>query len=303
MEPLNIAILSRGAALYSTQSLYAAARRNRHHVRVIDHLRCQIIIGEEEPCIIYEGELLKGTDILIPRIGASVTDYGAAVILQFENMGVYTSTSSEALLLARDKLKCLQYLSANGISVPKTCVAPHPEAVPELIDILGGPPVIVKMPESTHGAGVFLAESTHTAASLVEVFSKLNQQVLLQEFIEETNGTDIRAFVVGKRVVACMQRQATEGEFRSNLHRGAEAIPVRLTPAEEQIVMHATQIMGLQVAGIDLLRSNKGPLLMEVNASPGLEGIETTTEIDIAGEIINHVEDAYLRFTKVKASH
>ena len=287
---LNIAILSRGAGLYSTQSLFRAARMRGHYVRIIDHKRCNIIIERGLPQIIYEGERLVGMDAVIPRIGASVTDYGAAVIRQFELMGIYTATKSEALIIARDKLKCLQKLSASGISVPMTFIAGSVEDVPDLIDQLSGIPVVIKLLESTHGVGVILAESRGAAISIVEAFSKFNQPVIMQEFIKESGGTDIRAFVVGKKVVAAMKRQAAHGEFRANLHRGASSTNVQLIPKETDIVLRVAALMDLEIAGIDLLRSERGPLVIEVNASPGLEGIETTTGVDIAGAIVDNVE-------------
>jgi ribosomal protein S6--L-glutamate ligase len=287
---LNIALLSRGPSLYSTQSLFRAARMRGHYVRVIDHGQISLVIEQGVPQMVYEGNRLVGMDAVIPRIGASVTDYGAAVIRQFELMDIYTSTRSEALIMARDKLKCLQILSANGIAVPRTMMAGMPEALPRLIDNLGGAPVVVKMLESTHGVGVVLAESKNTAISLVEAFTKLGQPVLIQEFIEEAAGADIRAFVVGKQVVASMLRQAQAGEFRSNLHRGAVASIVALSAVEEKTVLDAARLMDLEIAGVDILRSKRGPLVMEVNASPGLEGIEGTTKVDIAGAIIENVE-------------
>jgi ribosomal protein S6--L-glutamate ligase len=286
---LNIAILSRGAGLYSTQSLFRAARMRGHYVRIIDHKRCNIVIEKGLPQIIYEGERLVGMDAVIPRIGTSVTDYGAAVIRQFELMGIHTATKSEALIIARDKLKCLQKLSASGINVPKTFIAGSVEDTPELIDRLSGIPVVIKLLESTHGVGVILAESRNAAISIVEAFSKFNQPVILQEFIAEAGGADIRAFVVGKKVVAAMRRQAEQGEFRSNLHRGASSTPIDLTSKEIEIVLHAARLMDLEIAGVDLLRSDRGPLVMEVNASPGLEGIETTTGVDVAGAIIENL--------------
>lgn len=293
---LNIALLSRGPGLYSTQSLFRAARNRGHYVRVIDHGQVSLLIEQGIPQVVYEGGRLVGMDAVIPRIGASVTDYGAAVIRQFELMGVYTATRSEALIMARDKLKCLQILSAGHIAVPKTVIAGMPEAVPRLIDQLGGTPIVVKMLESTHGVGVVLAESRNTAISIIEAFTKLGQPVILQEFIEEAAGSDIRAFVVGRRVVAAMLRQAQEGEFRSNLHRGATATQVDLTPEEVKIVVESARLMNLEVAGVDILRSKRGPLVMEVNASPGLEGIETTTKVDIAGAIIENLERGVERF-------
>jgi len=297
---LNIAILSRGAGLYSTQSLFRAARQRGHYVRVIDHQNCHLLIEQGVPQVIYQGSKLAGMDAVIPRIGASVTDYGAAVIRQFELMNVYAATRSEALIMARDKLKCLQHLSANGLNVPRTFIAGNPDAVPALIDKLGGAPVVIKLLESTHGVGVILAESRTTAVSLAEAFYKLNRPVILQEFIREANGSDIRAFVVGKEIVASMLRQAPEGEFRSNLHRGARAMPIDLTSEEEEIVLKAAQLMGLQIAGVDILRSLKGPLVMEVNASPGLEGIETTTRVDIASAIIENVEAGVKRYDGIR---
>ncbi|HFA49469.1 MAG TPA: 30S ribosomal protein S6--L-glutamate ligase [Bacteroidetes bacterium] len=293
---MNIAILSRGAGLYSTQSLYRAARVRGHYVRVIDHKRCNIVIEKGLPQIIYEGERLVGMDAVIPRIGTSVTDYGAAVIRQFELMDVYTATRSEALIIARDKLKCLQKLSASGISVPKTFIAGTTADVPELIDKLSGVPVVIKLLESTHGIGVILAHSRGTAISIVEAFSKFKQPVILQEYIEEAGGADVRALVVGKKVVASMKRQAEPGEFRSNLHRGATSTVETLSKEENEIVLASAKLMGLDVAGVDILRSNKGPLVMEVNASPGLEGIETTTGIDIAGAIIENVSKGIRHF-------
>jgi ribosomal protein S6--L-glutamate ligase len=297
---LNIAILSRGATLYSTQSLFRAARNSGHYVRIIDHQRCSIVIEHGSPQVMYEGDRLVGMDALIPRIGASVTDYGAAVIRQFERMGIYTTTRSEALIMARDKLKCLQILSSEGIDVPRTFICGTPEDVPPLLDRFGGAPVVIKLLESTHGVGVILAETRSTALSVVEAFSQLEQPVLLQEFVREAEGADIRAFVVGRKVVASMLRQAAAGEFRSNLHRGAEAILVELTEAEEKIVLKAARLMGLDIAGVDILRSNRGPLVMEVNASPGLEGIEAITGIDIAGAIIQHLEQGVERFLALK---
>ncbi len=270
-------------------------------MRIIDHQRCSIAIERGAPQVIYEGTRLFGMDALIPRIGASVTDYGAAVIRQFELMGVYTATRSEALIMARDKLKCLQKLSAEGVSVPRTFICGAPENVPDLLKKMGGAPVVIKLLESTQGVGVILAETTSAAISIVEAFSKLGQYVLLQEYIQEAEGADVRAFVVGRQIVASMLRQAAEGEFRSNLHRGAEARPAALSPEEEKIVLKSARLMGLDIAGVDILRSKKGPLVMEVNASPGLEGIETTTGIDIAGAIIANVERGVERFNRRSA--
>ncbi len=293
---LNIALLSRGPGLYSTQSLFRAARKRGHYVRVVDHGQCSLIIEQGQPQVMYEGTKLIGMDALIPRIGASVTDYGAAVIRQFELMGVYTATRSEALKMARDKLKCLQILSANGIAVPRTFIAGMTEAMPRLMDFLQGPPFVVKTLESTHGAGVMLAESRNSAVSMMEAFEKLGKPVIIQEFIEEASGSDIRAFVVGNQVVASMLRKAQAGEFRSNMHLGASASIVELTPTEEKIVLESARLMNLDVAGVDILRSKRGPLVIEVNASPGLEGIETTTKVDISAAIIENLERGVERF-------
>lgn len=297
---LNIAILSRGAGLYSTQSLFRAARIRGNYVRIIDHKHCNLVIEKGRPQIVYEGEKLVGVDAVIPRIGASITDYGAAVIRQFELMGVYTATRSEALIIARDKLKCLQKLSASGIDVPQTFIAGSIEDLPAMIDQFSGVPVVIKLLESTHGVGVILAQSRSTAISIVEAFAKMNQAVILQEYIKEAGGADIRAFVVGKKVVAAMKRQAQEGEFRSNLHRGATSSIEQLTVKETEIVLSAARMMGLDYAGVDILRSARGPLIMEINASPGLEGIETTTGIDIAGAIIESVVNGVNKKLKKK---
>ena len=297
---LNVAILSRGAGLYSTQSLFRAFRSREHYVRVIDHLRCNLVIEQGQPQVLYEGVPLLGMDVVVPRIGASATDYGVAVIRQFEQMGIYTATRSEALVLARDKLKCLQKLAAEGIAVPKTFAAGVIEDVPFILSKMDGMPIVIKLLESTHGVGVILAESTGAAIAMAEAFFKLNQPVLFQEFIAESNGADIRAFVVGKKVVASMKRQAPEGEFRSNLHRGAEPSVEELTEEEEAICVKSARLLGLNIAGVDLLRSNRGSLVMEVNASPGLEGIETTTGIDIAGDIAQHVEAGVAKFLNRK---
>lgn len=297
---LNVAILSRGAGLYSTQSLFRAFRSREHYVRVIDHLRCCLVIEQGTPKLLYEGIPLLGMDVVVPRIGASATDYGVAVIRQIEQMDIYTATRSEALVLARDKLKCLQKLAAEGVAVPKTFAAGVIGDVPFILEKMGGAPVVIKLLESTHGVGVVLAESTGTAVAMAEAFFKLNQPVLFQEFIAESNGADIRAFVVGKKVVAAMKRQAAEGEFRSNLHRGAEPSVEELTEEEEATAVKAARLLNLSIAGVDLLRSNRGSLVMEVNASPGLEGIETTTGVDVAGEIAQYVEASFAKFQSRK---
>jgi len=297
---MKIGILSRGIGLYSTQSLARAGSRRGHHMQIIDHLRCNLILEPNTPQIHYDGQRLQGLEAVIPRIGASVTAYGASVIKQFELMGIYSAVRSNALLLSRDKLRSLQKLSIGGIQIPKTFVVNNLEELPYLMKSFRGAPVVIKLLEGTHGAGVILSETLNTTISIIEAFQKANQQVLIQEFIEEAQGADIRAIVVGGRVVASMKRQAARGEFRSNLHRGASAHAINLTPEEEKIAKKSARLLGLDVAGVDMLQSNRGPLVMEVNASPGLEGIEGATGVDVAGEIINFVSE---KVRKLKAYH
>ncbi len=289
---MNIAILSRGPELYSTQSLYRAGARRGHRMMIIDHTRCNLVIGQGRPQIIYEEAPLRRLDAIIPRIGSSVTLQGASVINQFELMGVFTPAPAQALLQARDKLRCLQQLAARGLDVPRTAFISEGEDLVPLIESVGGLPVVIKLLESTHGIGVLLAETYRSAASTVEAFQRLRERVLVQEFIREAGGADIRALVVAGEVVAAMKRQAREGEFRSNLHRGGSASPEALTEAETEAVTTAVQAMGLDIAGVDLLRSRRGPLIMEVNASPGLEGIETITGVSVADRIIRYLEQS-----------
>lgn len=295
---MKIIILSRGVQLYSTQSLVQAAQKRGHQVEVIDHTKCDLVMERHLPQIYYQGKRLHSIDAVIPRIGASVTLQGAAVIKQFEMMKVFTAARSEALLLSRDKLKCLQNLAEAGLYIPKTVFVNSTENLDLLIKSVNGFPVIIKMVESTHGTGVIIAESPNAAKSILETFIKLKERVLLQEFIAESEGADYRALVVGNKIVGAMKRQAKAGEFRSNLHRGASSKIVYLTKEEEDLALRAVRVMGLHIAGVDLLRSNRGPLVMEVNASPGLEGIETTTQVDIAGEIIDFVHKNYKRERK-----
>lgn len=287
---MKIVILSRGPQLYSTQSLLRAGMRRGHQVRIIDHVNCQFSIQKGQMSVLHNGFPIDPPDAIIPRIGSSVTAKGAAVIAQFEAMGIQTTVDSMALLRARDKLRCLQALAAQGVDVPKTAYLNDTQYLPTIIRQLGGLPIVIKLLESTHGVGVILAENLKSAESTIEVFQQLNERVLLQEYIEESKGADIRVLVVAGRVIAAMKRQAQPGEFRSNLHRGASAEAIRITEQEKQLVIKATQIMGLKIAGVDLLRSHRGPLVMEINASPGLEGIETITRIDVAGEIIRYLE-------------
>jgi len=268
-----------------------SARRRGHAVRVVDHLQCDLTILDGKLGVRFQGEFIGRPDAVIPRIGSSVTSYGAAVVRQFELMGVYTAVSTEALLRSRDKRTALQYLAANQLPVPDSVFTAMPENVNNALHVLGEEyPVVIKMLNSTQGQGVILGESQSAAQSVAEAFIRLKEELLLQRFIGESKGKDVRVFIVGGNVVATMERSAQNGEFRSNLHRGALSHKIKITSEEEEISLRAAQLMGLEVAGVDILRSNTGPLILEVNASPGLEGIEGTTGIDIAGHIIKFVE-------------
>lgn len=292
---MKIAILSRNAKLYSTQRLIEAAKMREHEVRVLDVLRCYMNIASHRPSIHYMGEDLTGFDAVIPRIGASVTFYGTAVLRQFEMMGVYPLSESVAITRSRDKLRSLQLLARKGVGLPVTGFAHAPDDIDDLLKMVGGAPVVIKLLEGTQGIGVVLADNKKAAQSIIEAFMGLKTHILVQEFIKETAGADIRCFVIGDKVVAAMKRQAPEGEFRSNLHRGGTASPVRITPEERATAIRAAQTMGLNVAGVDILRSNQGPLVIEVNSSPGLKGIEATTGEDIAGKIVEFVEKNAMR--------
>jgi ribosomal protein S6--L-glutamate ligase len=277
--------------LYSTRRLVEACTQQGHEVRVLDILKCHIDIASASPAIWYMGEKLEGFEAVIPRIGASVTHYGLAVIRQFEMMGVYCLTESNALGRSRDKLRALQLLSRKGIGLPKTSFAYNVHDARELIKLVGGTPLVLKLCEGTQGRGIVLAETQKAAESVIEAFRELRAEFLVQEFIKEANGSDIRCFVIGDKVVAAMERTAQEGEFRSNLHRGGTAKVTKLTPTERRTAIKAAQTMGLKVAGVDLLRSARGPLVMEVNSSPGLEGIETASHKNIAGAIVAFIEE------------
>jgi len=287
---MKIAILSRKKELYSTRRLVEAGEARGHEVRVIDPLRCYMNIASHNPSIHYKGEDLVGFDAVIPRIGASVTFYGTAVVRQFEMMDVYTVNESQAISRSRDKLRSLQLLSRKGIGLPITGFAHSPDDKQDLLSLVGKPPFVIKLLEGTQGKGVILAETTKASESVIDAFRNLDAYFLLQEFIAEAQGADIRCFVVGDKVIASMQRKAREGEFRSNLHRGGKASLVKITPAERSIAVRAAKIMGLNVAGVDLIRSKHGPLVLEVNSSPGLEGIEKATSRDVAGLIIEFIE-------------
>ncbi|MBI5447098.1 MAG: 30S ribosomal protein S6--L-glutamate ligase [Gammaproteobacteria bacterium] len=283
---MKIAILSRRPQLYSTRRLVEAAKARGHTVRVIDTLRCYMNISSHHPSIHYRGESLDGFDVVIPRIGASITFYGAAVLRQFEMMGVPTLNSSLALTRSRDKLRSFQLFSKRGIGLPVTGFADSPDDIDDLIQLVGGPPLVIKLVEGTQGIGVVLAETKQAASSVIEAFLGMKAHIMIQEYIKESNGADIRCFVIDNKVVAAMRRQATPGEFRSNLHRGGKATLVKITPEERAMAIRAVKIMGLNIAGVDMLRSDRGPLIMEVNSSPGLKGIEHATEKDVATAII-----------------
>jgi ribosomal protein S6--L-glutamate ligase len=286
---MKIGILSRKASLYSTARLREAGRERGHEMRVINPLRCYMNITAKRPQVLYRGEELR-LDAIIPRIGASVTFYGTAVVRQFEMMDVYTVTESQALARSRDKLRTLQLLSREGVGLPVTGFARSSHDIDGVIDLVGGAPLIIKLLEGTQGMGVVLAETRKAAESVIGAFQQLDANILVQEFIKEAAGADLRALVVGGRVVAAMERQAAAGEFRSNLHRGGTASAVKLSTRERNTAIRAARVMGLGVAGVDLLRSGRGPVVMEVNSSPGLEGIERATGVDVAGEIIDYIE-------------
>ena len=287
---MKIAVLSRNGKLYSTRRLLEAAQARGHDVEVIDTLRCYMNMATAKPSIHYRGEELTGFDAVIPRIGASITFYGAAVVRQFEVMGTFSINESVAITRARDKLRSLQLMARRGIGMPVTGFAHSPDDIPDLIDMVGGAPLVIKLLEGTQGIGVVLAETRKAASSVIEAFMGLNVNIMVQEFIKEAGGADVRCFVIGDKVVAAMKRQGAPGEFRSNLHRGGSATLEKITPAERRAAIGAAKAMGLNLAGVDILRSNHGPLVLEVNSSPGLEGIETSTGKDIAAMIIEFIE-------------
>lgn len=287
---VKIGILSRNSKLYSTRRLVEAARERGNEVEVIDYARTHMNITAHNPKIFLGTKDLSGFDAVIPRIGASYTFFGTAVVRQFEMMGVYSVNESVAISRSRDKLRSLQLLARKGVGLPVTGFARDPKATADLIKVVGGAPLVVKLLEGTQGVGVVLTETDKAAESVIEAFRGLDANILVQEFIKEAGGADIRCLVIGDKVVAAMKRQGAEGEFRSNLHRGGSATIIRLTPEERATAVRAAKVMGLSVAGVDLLRSNHGPVIMEVNSSPGLEGIETATKKNVAGSIIAHIE-------------
>ncbi|MFZ1805985.1 MAG: 30S ribosomal protein S6--L-glutamate ligase [Cyclobacteriaceae bacterium] len=287
---MKIAILSRNPKLYSTIRLVEAAKKKGHEAIVVDHLKCIIELEKKSPKVYYNGAYLEGIDAIIPRIGASVTFYGTAVVRQFEMMKVFTAIESQALVRSRDKLRSLQILARAGVGLPKTVFTNYTKDVDHVIESVGGAPLVLKLLEGTQGLGVVLAETHNAASSIIEAFNGLKARVIAQQFIKESGGADIRAFVVDGVVVGAMKRQGKEGEFRSNLHRGGSASIIELTDEEENTAIKSARAMGLGVAGVDMLQSSKGPLVLEVNSSPGLEGIEGATNKDIAKEIIRYVE-------------
>jgi ribosomal protein S6--L-glutamate ligase len=287
---MKIAILSRNKKPYSTRRLVETAELRGHEVMVIDALRCYMNITSLRPAIHYRGEVLQGFDAVIPRIGASITFYGTAVLRQFEMMNVFPLNESVAVTRSRDKLRSAQLLARKGIGMPVTGFAHNPDDIQDLLKEVGGTPVVIKLLEGTQGIGVVLAETQKAAESVIQAFMGLKANIMVQEFIKEAGGSDLRCFVVGNKVVAAMQRQGPEGEFRSNLHRGGSASLVRLTPQERATAVRAAKIMGLEVCGVDLLRSNHGPVVMEVNSSPGLEGIESASGKDVADIIYQYLE-------------
>lgn len=287
---MKIAILSRNPNLYSTRRLVEAAEKHGHEAHVVDHLRCNIEIEQKGPSLFYGSDYLEGFDAVIPRVGASVTFYGTAVVRQFEMMNVFSVNSSRGIVHSRDKLRCLQVLSKEGIGLPKTVFTNYSRNVEHVVESAGGAPVVLKLLEGTQGLGVVLAENQNAAQSVLEAFNGLKARVIVQEFIKEAKGADIRAFIVDGEVVGAMKRQGKEGEFRSNLHRGGSATILELTEEEKETAIKAAAAVGLGVAGVDLLQSARGPLVLEVNSSPGLEGIERATGVDIAGKIIAFIE-------------
>ncbi len=287
---MNICILSRNQNLYSTRRLVEAAKKRGHTITVVDPLRCYMNIAPKEPNVYFLKKSLDNFDAVIPRIGASITFYGTAVLRQFEMMGTYGLNESVAITRSRDKLRSLQILSRKGIGLPITSFAHSTKMTQELIRLVGGPPLVIKLIEGTQGIGVILAETQKAAESTIEAFRELDAHFLVQEYIEEAAGSDIRCFVIGKKVVAAMQRKAKPGEFRSNLHRGGNATQIKLTKKERDTAVQAAKAMGLNVAGVDIIRSKRGPLVIEVNSSPGLEGIERSTKLDIAAMIIKFIE-------------
>jgi ribosomal protein S6--L-glutamate ligase len=297
---MKIAILSRNPKLYSTKRLVEAAQARGHEVVVLDHLKCDLIIEAGQPAIMYKGALLTDFDAVIPRIGASVTFFGTAVVRQFEMMKVKSAVGSQAIVRSRDKLRTMQNLSRAGLGMPKTAFTNYSKDSKQLVNQVGGAPVVIKLLEGTQGLGVVLAETEKAAESVIEAFHNLKARIIVQEFISESKGADIRAFIVNGEVVGAMKRQGREGEFRSNLHRGGTGTLIKLSRAEKAAALLAAKTLDLAIAGVDMLQSKRGPLILEVNSSPGLEGIEKATNLDIASKIIQYTEALVLKKKKVK---
>jgi ribosomal protein S6--L-glutamate ligase len=287
---MRLVILSRQPALYSTRALVEAGQHRGHQVRVLDTLQFDIRLSRRNPELFYQGEPVGPVDAVIPRIGASITYYGLAVVRQFEMMGVYCVNESQAIARSRDKLRCLQILSRHDIGMPPTVYTRQADHLPGCIDRVEGPPVVIKTLQGTQGVGVILAETAAAARSVIEAFQGLDQNILIQKFIREAKGADIRALVVGRKVVAAMRRKAVPGEFRSNIHRGGKAQKIRLSADYRKTALSAARVLGLRFAGVDLIESKEGPMVMEVNSSPGLEGIQNTTGVDVAAAVIEHLE-------------
>jgi ribosomal protein S6--L-glutamate ligase len=292
---MQIVILSRNSNLYSTKRLAEAAKLRGHTARVVDHVKCYVGIEAGNPTLYYKGELLKNIDAIIPRIGASVTFYGTAIVRQFEMMQVFSSTRSQSIVRSRDKLRSMQVLSKAGVGIPKTAFASKATEADYIIKQVGGAPVVIKLLEGTQGIGVVLAETQKAAKSVIEAFNGLKADILIQEFIKESAGADIRAFVVDGEVIGAIKRQGKDGEFRSNLHRGGAGEVIQLSQEEVEAALKAAKALQLSIAGVDMLRSNRGPLILEVNSSPGLKGIESITNIDIAGKIIEYIEREFIK--------
>ncbi len=288
---MKILVLSARAKLYSTQRLIEQASIAGHRVDRVDHTRCSVLLGEGQPQVLLDGvNIIDCADAIIPRIGATVTQHGAGVVKEFEMHGVKTTARALGILRARDKVRTLQILTRKKIPIPKTLFSINPDTINEQIEVLGGPPVIIKLQSGTQGMGVILADSHQSARSIIDTFYSINTPILLQQYVAESNGSDIRAFVVGGQVVAAMQRQSEKGDFRSNIHRGGSATSIIITDEERDMAIKSAQVLGLPVAGVDIIRSNQGPFLIEVNASPGLKGIEQASGVNVAAKIINFVE-------------
>jgi ribosomal protein S6--L-glutamate ligase len=289
--PLKLAILSQDASLYSTSRLKIAAEERGHHVKVVDYMRCYINVSSDSPSVMYAGKHLEHYDAIIPRVGASNTFYGTAIVRQFELMNVLSANGSQAISRSRDKLRCMQILAKEKVGLPVTGFAHSTQDTDGLINMVGTAPLVIKLIEGTQGIGVVLAETYTSAKSMIEAFRGLSAHILVQEFIKESEGEDIRAFVVGNKVIAAMRRKAAKGEFRANIHRGGKSESVDLSPEETKTALLACKAVGLNVAGVDMLRSNSGPKVLEINSSPGLQGIESATGINVAAMIVEYLEN------------